>query len=256
MSADEQIVLGANMFPQSIPVVLVKRLCVPRRRVFVIDWLTRETSAFPFSNIFLEQAASADGASLFSPMPLRISRPTGFNRFQKRFEDGLRPLNGSEDFRGKPTRGHVVCFVVADFGGAAAQTKAPLHGFQQTAHRFASGRNLHASAEVGFRIDTRKCPVASAVEILGHVEGVPMTLDAESAAPFVDLVGIGARGAMSGMMGEGLHDIGLIVVGQARVVRDGGELNLTDERRHDDGRCPSSRDFRRFAEVPIDSSGG
>lgn len=165
-------------------------------------------------------------------MPLRFGRSIGFDRLHPRLENGSRAVGFADNLRPHSTRWHIVCLVVTDLGPTAAQPQALVHGFQQTTDGFAPGGNLHLGADVGVAVDARESPIALAVEIEGDVQGALMALGAQHAAPFVDLVWMGARGAMSGMTGKCLDHILLIIMWQARVVGFEVEVDLTKQGRH------------------------
>ena len=83
-------------------------------------------------------------------------------------------------------------------------------------------------ALVGVEVDDGGGLAGAVDDVLGYVEGAGMAFGAETAAFAVGIVGMGAGGAVGGVLGELAHDVQFVVFGEARVGgRYGRESRLT-----------------------------
>lgn len=78
-----------------------------------------------------------------------------------------------------------------------------------------------------FEVHGGECLAGFGEDVLRDVEGALVPFGAEGAAFAVGFVRVRAGGAVGGVPGEGLHDVELVVVGEAGVGGgDGGEEYL------------------------------
>ena len=73
---------------------------------------------------------------------------------------------------------HMICLVVADQWGLAAETEAALHGFQKFANGFTAKGNFNLHALVSFVVDEGVSLAAAVVNVLGYVNGALMAFGA------------------------------------------------------------------------------
>ncbi|KAL9096809.1 MAG: hypothetical protein Q9163_006400, partial [Psora crenata] len=115
-----------------------------------------------------------------------------------------------------PARGDIVILVVADDGLGVAEAQAALHGFEELADGAAVGGDFHLDALVGVQVDDGESVAGFVEDVLADVVGALASFGAEGFAPAIDLIRLGALGAMGSMSGEGSHDEQFIVVGETR----------------------------------------
>lgn len=85
----------------------------------------------------------------------------------------------------------VVCSVVTDWRGTLHGAQSTLHCAEQGPDGFTVGREFNLHELVAITVDGRVVFPAFAVDILGDVKGILVTLGAEAHAGPVDLVGVG-----------------------------------------------------------------
>ena len=131
---------------------------------------------------------------------------------------------------------------IGDDGLVLGQTHTLVDGFEEFTDYLTVTRNLDLDTGVVFMtINHGKGFAGLAIDVLGDIFGIDVTIGAELATTNVGLVWIGTGVAMIGMTGELLHDKDLIVSGETRGMCLLGEVHLTDcSGRHGDsttGRC-------------------
>ena len=129
-------------------------------------------------------------------------------------------------------RRDVVGRVIADGWRLATESEPALHRLQEILDDLAPDGDLNLHELAALAVDERVGLAAFVVDVLGHVQSELVALVAEGTAVEVDLVGLGAIMAAVGVVGKGLHDVDLVVMGLARVDRGGREANLSLEGRH------------------------
>lgn len=126
---------------------------------------------------------------------------------------------------------------IGDDGLVFGQTHTLVDGFKEFTDHLTVTRDLDLDTGVVFMtINGGEGFAGFAVDVLGDIFGVDVTIGAELATTDVGLIWVGTGVAMASMTGELLHDKDLIVSGKTRGICILGEVDLTDcSGRHGDG---------------------
>lgn len=123
--------------------------------------------------------------------------------------------------------------------------QTPLHRLQEFADGGAVGGDLDLDALVTLAVHEGVGQAGFVEDVLRDVLGALEASGAEGAALAVDVVRVGAGGAVGAVPCEGFHHVELVVAGETGVGgRDGGEADLADGGRHDGGLGQRSLDGR------------